>query len=110
MDGISPELAFITGICTLVALVLVVLYTANHMVAVCANAQGLKARIGELDKLEFKARNELLILKREINEGKLNSSMNSVSRQNKAIFDTIWYIWSFMAILASFGHYLTLFG
>ena len=79
MDGISPELAFITGICTLVALVLVVLYTANHMVAVCANAQGLKARIGELDKLEFKARNELLILKREINEGKLNSSMNSVS-------------------------------
>ena len=79
VDGISPELAFITGICTVVALVLVVLYTANHMVAVCANAQGLKARIGELDRLEFKARNELLILKREINEGKLNSSMNSVS-------------------------------
>merc|ERR1719264_417412 len=43
VDGISPELAFITGICTLVALVLVVLYTANHMVAVCANAQCLKA-------------------------------------------------------------------
>ena len=73
-------MAFITGICTVVALVLVVLYTANHMVAVCANAQGLKARIGELDRLEFKARNELLILKREINVDKLNSSMNSLRK------------------------------
>ena len=71
------------------------------MVAVCANAQGLKARIGELDKLEFKARNELLILKREINEGKLNSSMNSVS-----IFFKIWYFGRFMGIFSSF---LTLF-
>ena len=94
VDGISPELAFITGICTVVALVLVVLYTANHMVAVCANAQGLKARIGELDRLEFKARNELLILKREINEGKLNSSMNSVS------------IFFYLMFRAFYGHFV----
>ena len=40
-------------------------------------------RIGVLDRLELKARNELLILKREINEGKLNSSINSLSRHTK---------------------------
>ena len=81
VDGISPQLAFIMGICTVVGLVGLVLYVANHMVTVCANAAALKARCGELDKAEFKARNELLVLKREIKEGK-HSSMMSSPREN----------------------------
>ena len=68
-------------------LVLVILYTVNYMVAVCANSTALKARIAELDRLEFKARNELLILKREIAEGQHNntslmSSPNDLSVSN----------------------------
>ena len=49
----------------------------NYCVASCINASSLRARIAELDKLEFKARNELLILKREIAENKQNSSLMS---------------------------------
>merc|ERR1712223_1033593 len=74
VDGVSPELTFITWVCAIVGLVLVILYTVNYMVAVCANSTALKARIAELDRLEFKARNELLILKREIAEGQHNNT------------------------------------
>ena len=60
------------------------------MVAVCANSTALKARIAELDRLEFKARNELLILKREITEGQheiMNLSVSNIfTKMNKSLF------------------------
>ena len=77
VEGVSPQLAFITWVCAVVAIFLVVLIVLNNSVAFCTNSSYLKARIAELDSLEFKARNELLILKREIAEGKQNSSLMS---------------------------------
>ena len=77
VEGVSPQLAFITWVCAVVAVFLIFLYVLNYFVALCTNSSYLKARIAELDRLEFKARNELLILKREIAEGKQNSSLMS---------------------------------
>ena len=42
-----------------------------------SNESTLKARAAQLDKERFKAANELLILKRELNEGKLSTNLTS---------------------------------
>lgn len=76
VDGVSPTLAFITVVW---AFVLVLIYGIYLMMAKSSSEAPLKAEIASKDKELFKARNELLVLKREVDEGKVHQQLNNSS-------------------------------
>lgn len=75
VDGVSPTMAFLLFIW---GFFLVLTYFIYLMMSKSSNEAPLKAKLAAQDKELFKARNELLVLKREIDEGK-HQAVNSTS-------------------------------
>lgn len=65
VDGVSPKLSFITVVSGFVIIVGYIIYILTEK---SSREAPLKAEVAAKDKALFKARNELLILKREMEE------------------------------------------